>query len=208
MMLFSGCTDNSATSSDADSSFIIAAQITSVNTTAACFKNDIDTFLTECDTKGYGMKMGNDSTATITIQIDSTGWQTTIDNTHNFKSLSNGPNWLISGARMTTDDSVVEQKNIPQNLLSVKLMRIYPDIKQGVAIAWVKGAKVEAVIFTHNTTTVADIGNVASAKYDGSGVLSGTDVDWAARTCKWDGKTAGISDKGLMVGTAPVLSLG
>lgn len=196
--------------------FVTSSRVTSANSTAASFEDQIEQFLTDCDTKGYGMRSGNESTAQITIEIDDTGWKTAISATDakNFKSV-NKIDWSTAGSKMNggADHTAIKNDKIPQNLLSIKLRELFPDIQQGVVIAWVKAGNVEALVYTADVSTLGSdgatkvIGNVASAKYD-KGVLSGTDVNWATKTAKWDEKTAGISNTGLTVGTAPALALG
>lgn len=195
--------------------FVTSSRVTSANSTAASFEDQIEQFLTDCDTKGFGMKSGNTSTAQITIEIDSTGWKTSLasGDDGNFKSV-NGISWATAGTKMNggANDTAIANDKKPQNLLSIKLRELFPDITQGVVIAWVKAGNVEALVYTADVSAVGQsatttIGTVASATYN-NGVLSGTDVNWTTKTAKWDEKTAGISDVGLTVGTSPALALG
>lgn len=197
--------------------FVTSSRVTSANSTAASFEDQIEQFLTDCDTKGFGMRSGNKSTAQIAIEIDDEGWKTTITaGSDNFKSV-NDIDWTDAGTKMNggANDTAIKNDKKPQNLLSIKLRELFPDIQQGVVVAWVKAGNVEALVysadiskFTDATKPADDLGDIASAVYQTDGSLKGTDVNWATKTAKWDEKTAGISDEGYTVGTSPALALG
>lgn len=194
--------------------FVTSSRVTSANSTAASFEDQIEQFLTDCDTKGYGMKSGNTSTAAIWIDIQPNQWTTTIDTADlsNFKKNSS-TEWK-AGTAITSADTAISKSDNATDLMSIKLMSLFPDIQQGTVIAWVKAGNVEALVYTADGNAYATfaaaksaLGNVASATYS-SGVLSGTDVNWGTKVAKWDEKTAGISETGLTVGTSPALALG
>ncbi len=190
--------------------FVTSSRVTSANSTAASFEDQIEQFLTDCDTKGFGMKQANTSVSEIDIVITSAGWTTTIGTAASFKSITGAQDWTTAGTQMTTTDTAIAQANAPANLLSIKLMALFPDLTQGYVKAYVKAGNVEAVVYTADSTVEADLGEIVGAAYDATGVLTDAagKVDWAAKTANWDQKTAGISDTGLTVGTSPALALG
>ena len=190
--------------------FVTSSRVTSANSTAASFEDQIEQFLTDCDTKGFGMKQANTSTSEIDIVITSAGWTTTIGDDTAFKSITGAQNWATAGTQMTTTDTAIAQANAPANLLSIKLMALFPDLTQGYVKAYVKAGNVEAVVYTADSTVEADLGEICGAAYDATGNLvdAAGKVNWAAKTANWDQKTAGISDTGLTVGTSPALALG
>ncbi len=190
--------------------FVTSSRVTSANSTAASFQDQIEQFLTDCDTKGYGMKSGVKNTSEITISIKSSGWTVAVTNDTNFKSI-NSISWATAGTEMTTSDTVIAHDKEPQNLLAIKLMALFPDIKQGYVKAYVKAGHVEAVVYTADADNGTDLAaDICAATYDANGVLQKVAgvIDWENKIAKWDEKTAGISVNGLTVGTAPALALG
>ncbi|MBP3922608.1 MAG: DUF5021 domain-containing protein [Ruminiclostridium sp.] len=193
--------------------FVTSSRVTSANSTAASFEDQIEQFLTDCDTKGYGMKSGNTSTATIWIDIQPNKWTTTVDTLGSFKKNSS-TEWK-AGTAITSADTAIAKSANATDLMSIKLMSLFPDLQQGTVIAWVKAGNVEALVYTADGNAYANlgaakgaIGTVASATYGNGGALSGNGVNWGKKTAQWDQKTAGISDTGLTVGTSPALALG
>lgn len=202
--------------------FVTNSRVTSANSTAASFQDQIEQFLTDCDTKSYGMKQGVTATTEIEIVVDATGWKTTATNSTGAttafnKQAAGSIEWGTSAVKAcTTSDTAVEQAKCPENLLSIKLMSLFPDIKQAYIKAYAKAGHVEAVIYTADATSATAVGSIASAKYDTSthkievkGVTNKMGgVDWEKKISGWDSQTAGISETGIIVGTAPALALG
>ena len=60
--------------------FVTSSRVTSANSTAASFEDQIEQFLTDCDTKGYGMKSGTSNVSEFHIDIQQDGWTTTATN--------------------------------------------------------------------------------------------------------------------------------
>ncbi|MBQ8932485.1 MAG: DUF5021 domain-containing protein [Ruminiclostridium sp.] len=202
--------------------FVTSSRVTSANSTAASFEDQIEQFLTDCDTKGYGMKSGTASVATIWIDIQPDSWTTTIDaaalnaTTGSFKKNST-TSWGTGTAMSSADTAIAESDNAT-NLMSIKLMSLFPDLQQGTVIAWVRAGNVEALVYTADGNAYDDLaaakaalGDVASATYTTANnvtTLGGSNVNWANKVANWDTKTAGISNTGLTVGTSPALALG
>ncbi len=198
--------------------FVTNSRVTSANSTAASFQDQIEQFLTDCDTKSYGMKQGVASHVYFEIVVDDEGWKTTVSDADVFnKQAAGGIEWgaTRTDETMTTTDTAVEQAKFPENLLSIKLMALFPDVKQAYVKAYAKAGHVEAVIYTADATAAADVGTICNAVYGNDhklSVIGVTDkmggVDWETKVSGWDSQTAGITEKGIIVGTAPALALG
>ena len=96
--------------------FVTSSRVTSANSTAASFEDQIEQFLTDCDTKSYGMKQGVTATTEIEIIVDSTGWKTTATNatgttTAFNKQAAGSIEWGTSAIKAcTTADTAVEHR--------------------------------------------------------------------------------------------------
>ncbi len=186
--------------------FVTSSRVTSANSTAASFEDQIETFLTEADTAGYGMKLSDTANSKVTISITSTGWTVGVGATTSFKSSAT-TSWSTS-ATVTTSDSKAGKAADATALLALSLQALFPDLKSGYVEAYLKGGNVEYVFYTADATAVTDISEM-SVTYSATGVLNATAaVDVAKKIAKWDGNTAGISSNGLIVGTSPALALG
>ena len=196
----------------------LSLKVTSANSTAHSFHDIIEQFLVDCDTKGYGMQLSEKRTTEITISIKSTGWTVAVTNADT--SFKNGAtslyddkeiSWETAGTEITASDTAINHAQNPRNLLAIRLIGCFPDIKQGYVKAYARAGNVEAVVFTtytDNETHLAD--DLCAAKYDADGNLQKVEgvIDWKNGIAKWDGRTAGISANGLLVGTCPALNIG
>ncbi len=183
--------------------FVTSSRVTSANSTAASFEDQIETFLTQADTAGYGMLAGQ--TSLIECEITSTGWDITVDTAASFKSKSGGISWDGS-ATVAPADTKLSVGDDAEALLGVHLRELFPDLKSGYVCAAVKGGNVEFVIYTADAEDGTNLGDVMPSW--SSGVVTATNVNFDTKVCKWDEQTAGISSAGYTVGTAPALALG
>ncbi len=174
--------------------YVTSSQVTSANSTAASIKNNIDNFLTDCDTNGYGMLRGSTNTSTITITVSNGSWSVTNTTPGSFKN-GNGKTWdgAGTGSAGATKVGVAD----PESLLAIQLADLFPEIQTASIGAWVEGGKTLAVYYTADTdgavTSLA--GNIGSG-------------GWQTDPFSWDNSTAGVSSEGFIVGTAPTLALG
>lgn len=175
--------------------YVTSSRVTSVNTTAANIKSNVDTFLTECDTAGYGMKLGNTNTSTFAVTVDTTGkWSLTGGTTTAFKT-GGTKTWGATGA---SDQNKVTTTNAT-DLLAIRLQELLPEVKSASAIIYVEGGKCKAVAYTEDTNAGITVGT------DCPGITAGTGFP-ASYT--WNNATAGVNSNGLIVGTAPAVPLG
>ncbi len=189
--------------------FVTSSRVTSANSTAASFEDQIENFLTEADTAGYGMKLSDTSVSVISISIDvaNTGWTVAVTNdTTSFKSTGT-TSWTAS-ATVTTADTKVSKSADATALLALSLQSLFPDLTSGYVEAYAQGGNVEYVFYTADDTAVTDITEMQMT-YDSNGDLPATGaVNLETKVCTWDDNTAGISANGLIVGTSPALGLG
>lgn len=174
--------------------YVTSAKITSLNSTAASIKNNIDSFLTTADTKGYGMLKDSAKTDTITFEIDGGSWKCLAGGTAaNYKTggtLSWGGGTYAAKAAGTTKAGVTAA----EDLLAIELADLFPTVKNGFVWAYLKGAKCTYVYYTEDSKTAP------------TGAPVATDFD--AKKFAWNGSTAGVTSGGVSVGTAPALDLG
>lgn len=184
--------------------FVTSSRVTSANSTAAAIKKQIDNFLTDADTAGYGMKQSSAAKANITFNIDANGkWTANVltgaytpgadgDLTDAFKT-GGSVKWAASATDITKDT----QKSTAASataLLAIDLASVFPDVKSSYIYAYCEGGKTLYVAYTA----------------DGSARPTSmpAETDFKNGTYAWDGNTAGITGDGITLGTAPALTLG
>lgn len=186
--------------------FVTSSRVTSANSTAASIKKQIDNFLTDADTAGYGMKQSSAAKANITFKIDANGeWTASVVTgaytpgtaggalTDAFKT-GGSVQWAASAAEITKDTPKSSAGNTATALLTIDIASVFPDVKSSYIYAYCEGGKTLYVAYT------AD-GNTKPASMP-------AEADFKAGTYAWDGNTAGITSDGITLGTAPALSLG
>ncbi len=181
--------------------YVTSSRVTSANSTAASIKNNVDSFLTACDTNGYGMKQGATVLQQLTLTITNTSnvptWTCTAATTGNFKS-GGALTWGTAASGVT----LASAKNTaasPEALLAIELCNLFPELKQGSILVSLAGGKCVAVAYTADqNTALTDGTHYPTLASDGK----------FPTTFAWDTKTAGVSSDGLIVGTAPVVALG
>lgn len=183
--------------------YVTNSRVTSANSTAASLKNNIDTFLTDCDTAGYGMKQGANF-STFTISVTSTGgvatWAVTAVSTPaSFKGPS-GKWGATAGSATTSTNKTVSDS--AEQLLAIELCKLFPEIEQASVFVSLAGGKCMAVAYTADQSTALTAGTDCPA-------IVATTGKWDETTgYDWDGKTDGVNDSGIIVGTAPAYVLG
>ena len=179
--------------------YVTSSRVTSVDSTAASIKNNIDTFLTNCDTAGYGMLKGTNNTAKLDINIANGQWTVTFNNAAGgvaaFKTGA-GKTWNAAGSAVSADTPKAGVTN-PVNLLGIELADLFPEVETGHIGAALVGGKCVAVYYTPDDTS-------SDSQLDAILVSTG----WSSDVCSWDGSTAGVSSNGRIIGTAPKLPIG
>lgn len=175
--------------------YVTSSRVTSSNSTAASLKNNIDNFLTACDTSGYGMLKGSGNTTTLTITVSGGLWTVSNGTSASFRN-GNGKTWAGAGSGSAGDSKV--GVTAPEQLLAIELADLFPEVQSGAIGAWLEGGKCMAVTYTADDETAPDSQTFALLGAGG----------WTVDVCAWDNQTAGVSTNGFIVGTAPVLPLG
>ena len=182
------------------------SRVTSANSTAASIKNNIDSFLTSCDTNGYGMLKGSANNSTISIAITTGTWTVTNGTSSAFRD-GNGKTWAGSGSGAAGDTKV--GVTAPETLLAIELADLFPEIETGSITAYVEGGKCLAVAYTADTddplTQGTDMPGITPGTSSAAGGWTETN---GAVIFAWDSSTAGVSSSGYIVGTAPTVALG
>lgn len=167
----------------------IEDQVTAANSTAAAIKNQVLTFLTKMDAQKCGMKMSDSFTSQLTISVENGVWKVTNSTLDSF--LSGGKyTWSGSGSSDSTSEDIAEDE------LARSLAEVLPNVTTGGIAVWLEGGACKAVSFTADSTS-PDAQTLALMGKGG----------WTADTCEWDGKTAGVSNDGNIVGTSPMLDI-
>jgi len=185
--------------------YVTNSRVTSADSTAASIEDSIDNFLTDCDTKGYGMKQSSTATAVLSGEIDATGkWTLTLDAVTGFK----GTAWTTSPAAHVANDPKGGVTD-PAELLTIELANLFPDLKGACFEAYLVGGDCKAVWYTADTATSSDVTDFdGGAVFDTVNAGSWTPDQNGNLTFAWDGTTAGISTDGYTVGTSPKLNIG
>ncbi|MBE6881097.1 MAG: DUF5021 domain-containing protein [Ruminococcaceae bacterium] len=188
--------------------FVRDSKITSANKVANEMSEALSQTLTKLDADGHGMKPTQTATSIITITVSNASgtptWTTAVTDTANFIS-NDDVDWTATGTGMTSSDKVVDNVDVPQNLLSLEMMNYFPDLTNGYLWFAVSGGFVRAAYFNETGAAVPQL----EAAFDTEGnLVATTTVDWGEKICTWDNEHNGITVDGLIVGTSPALILG
>ncbi len=182
--------------------YITSAQVSSANSTADSAHDTVERFLTECDARDFYMMPGHDARTIMTVTITGGVWKTTIADTTYFKD-GEVTKWSVAGGNVTSENTRNELYTSAQDQLSLYLCNEL-SISDGYLWMAVRRGRVEACYFNPNGVAVPQL----ETAYAADASLEATaDVDWAARTCTWNGSTSGITANGDIVGTYPPLIL-
>lgn len=190
--------------------YVTSSRVTSANSTAASLKNNIDTFLTNADTAGYGMKLSSSATATIDIAVDDKGaWTVQVGKATDFKEGGSGTDgadafksktgigkWTDAAAKADDKTTKASCKDNAQQMLAVELRSLFPDVKSACAKVYLEGGKAKYCWYTADAALTKDVKNAPGVKA------------FEAEKYEWDSNTAGVSKDGYIVGTAPALAIG
>lgn len=181
--------------------FVTSSRVTSANTTAAEIQKQINNFLTDADTAGYGMKKSNSAQANFTFKIDGDGkWGTTLTEssyTPGADSAFKGATTMAWGESSENVQANVGNKSDITNateLMTRTLADVFPDLKSAYVFAYCEAGSCKYVAYSA----------------DGNETPTGMpeEDDFKNGVFGWDGNTAGITSDGIILGTAPELKLG
>lgn len=182
--------------------YVTNSRVTSSDSTAASVAKEIDSFLTDCDTNGYGMKKGV-AYEEGTIAIAGGTWTVTLTGfaATNFNS-ANGVTWTATGAGSSTNQKTDASGNATM-LMAIQLAGLFPDVQDGNIAFALSGGHCIACAFTSDTSaiTVGSIFNITAAAGNTPAKLTNK------VSSAWDGNTAGVTTAGVIIGTSPKLGL-
>ncbi len=187
--------------------YVTSSRVTSADSTAASIKNNIDTFLTNADTAGYGMKLSDSSIATFEFNVTPNSgdpiWAVTVGAAAAFGEAAEGENafkekegvgeWSAEGTTDGTDGKL--STNVPDKLCA-ELKALFPEIETAVIRAYVVGGKTMYLWYTADSSDVDEITGAPGAD------------DFEGGSFEWNEDTAGVTTDGFILGTAPKLAIG
>lgn len=185
--------------------YVTNSRVTSADSTAASFAKEIDAFLTECDTNGYGMKKGV-AYSEFTFEIKTTNGATTwkADVTNETTAFNAGTlSWAASGSGTTT--TLKSAAKDVTALMAIQLAGLFPDIQAGQVVAAVSGGHVIACAYTADTATTLTI--AAHFQMNPATPTTPASLQNKVHASGWDGTTAGVTAAGDIVGTSPKLTI-
>lgn len=176
--------------------FVSASQVTSANSTAASIKNNVDTFLTDADTAGYGMKQGNNFSQfyiTVETEDDVTVWTVSAAST---PSSFKGPagKWGVTAGSATVSTNKTTSDSAEQ-LLAIELSKLFPDLEEASFFVSCQGGKCVAVAYAMETSDKIELGEDCPD-------IDASTGKWA-EGFEWSDDLDGVTKDDLIVGTAP-----
>ncbi len=186
--------------------FVTDSKVTSANSTADSTADRLNSYFTSLDAEAQGMLHSDTATAVISITVSGGSWTANFKNSTDSANFATGSDhdWTVAGTAVSTSDNAPAQSGNALNLLALHLANGYPTLQTGYIEVYMKSGVVEALIFTNETSTAADVAEL-STNYS-SGALSTTaTVNWGDKSAKWNGDTPGITQNGYTVGTYPTL---
>lgn len=179
--------------------FVTSSRVTSANTTAAELQKQINNFLTDADTAGYGMKKSNTAIASFTFKIADDGtWGTTLSEGSYSPAASDAfkgtKTWGTEITGVKANEGNKSDIEDATELMTRTLADVFPDVKSSYVFAYCVGGSCKYVAYSADGTDAPS--------------SMPTEDDFKNGVYTWDGNTAGITSDGIILGTAPELKLG
>ena len=179
--------------------FVTSSRVTSANTTAAEIQKQINNFLTDADTAGYGMKKSNSAIASFTFKIADDGtWGTTLTESSYSPAASDAfkgtKTWGTEVTGVKANEGNKSDIEDATELMTRTLADVFPDVKSSYVFAYCVGGSCKYVAYSADGTDAPS--------------SMPTEDDFKNGVYTWDGNTAGITSDGIILGTAPELKLG
>lgn len=179
--------------------FVTSSRVTSANTTAAELQKQINNFLTDADTAGYGMKKSNSAIASFTFKIADDGtWGTTLTESSYSPAASDAfkgtKTWGPEVTGVKANEGNKSDIEDATELMTRTLADVFPDVKSSYVFAYCVGGSCKYVAYSSDGTDKPS--------------SMPTEDDFKNGVYTWDGNTAGITSDGIILGTAPELKLG
>ncbi len=165
------------------------------NETALHIFQTINRYLTAADAHGYGMDKASSGTSRLEIAINDGTWDLMLFGTENFKSKDD-IKWMPNGTGYE-DKSKLDENNVT-SLLGIELARTFPKVTGGTVRAMLCAGECVCLAYTDDASAILA---------ESTDIPGMTGNGWASDTFAWDGKTAGVTPDGLIVGTYPEVGL-
>lgn len=180
--------------------FVTSSRVTSANTTAAEIQKQINNFLTDADTAGYGMKKSNSAQANFTFKIDDKGeWSTTLTESSytpgaDSTAFKGTKTWNSEATATANGEKTKAEITDATELMTRTIADVFPDLKSAYVFAYCEAGSCKYVAYSADGNTTPE--------------TMPSEDDFKNGVYGWDGNTAGITSDGIILGTAPELKLG
>lgn len=176
----------------------VKARITSLNSTAASIQKSINQLLLQADSAHFGIIQSK--TIIFDITIDTSGGNTTWNCSAATAGAYNNNNaggyiWGTAGSYTAGDD--MRGVTSGESIICQSLCDKFPEIKHGAMVLVLTSGNCSFVAFTKDSTTA-----LPTSEYPPI-----TDGQPAGKFV-WDGKNAGVSPSGMLIGTSPAVIIG
>lgn len=172
------------------------ARLTSVNHAAANIQKSVTAFFVQADASNYGMKLTKVQKFEINVTTNDnvTTWKCSAADVDNFLVLAETTIKWGSVGTYKAEDSIEGVNG--ETLLCASLQNSYPNLRKASIVIYLIGGKC-----TYSVYTIDLDGAIATSEYPQ------TTTGIAPDTFEWNGKTAGISPGGIIIGTAPIVPM-
>lgn len=172
--------------------WVSAAKVKSVNSTASSIRKTIMNFMTAADAAGYGIRLGSSHVSELSFEVDENGvW--TLTNTDPEAFIGRGEiTWSGSGSGQKDQNKTAIDN--AETLLCIELANALPEVHNAYVWSFISGNGCRYVCFTND-----------SAGYDPSEFP--TAADFEKGSFEWNKVSSGVTESGIVVGTAPPLDL-
>lgn len=168
-----------------------AEKVTHTNTNASSIKNEIDAFLTSLDTQGAGMTREKSNIQIIDITVNNYVWNVSAVDPTLFESTDKMV-WGKEGVGNKNDKR--SGATNAETYLAIDLAQLYPEFENASLKVILSAGRCKGVALTLDKNTpleeVVDCPKIIDGEFDST-------FDW--------GVMDGITQSGLIVGTAPVV---
>jgi len=172
--------------------YVHDSQVTSADRVAADISRNIDYFMTEADTAGYGMKKAAGLHTDVKIVVTAYEWEITVTDPTVF--AGNGYQWTGVPTAVKADTANAAITNA-DGIFAQRLASLFPEIEDAYIGFLISEGTCGALYITTDGNTPVTI-----LPFDNDG--------WSDDVFIWNGENEGITDEGSLVGTAPKLKLG
>ncbi len=173
--------------------FVTSSQVTSSNSTAGGIQKQVDIFLTNADTAGYGMLKSGTNIDKLTVTVYQGTWTVTSGGTGNYDQGA-GFTW-VSGSGDSTSAKIGVRDAC--GLLAINLASSLPEVYNASAVLSLKSGKCVAVAYSDELATGLTEGVHYPTLVNGEFPVS----------FAWNHANAGVSGDGYVIGTAPAVPL-